>query len=86
MRKTTIELVLLEPAQVLDESQKEKLAAIITANVEVEGRGGQPVYVRCPYCGHIARVDLSFLNSDSNWDPKNWIICPYCGLGSTPSI
>ena len=82
MRKITIEVMLLEPAQGLDQSQKEKLASNVNAEIDVEGRGGQRVYVRCPYCGSIFQVDLSVLDSDNSIS----IICPNCVLGSTGSM
>ena len=74
--------MLLEPAQSLDQSQKEKSISNFNAEIEVEGRGGQKVYVRCPYCGSILQVDLSVLDSDDSIS----IICPNCGLGSTGSM
>jgi DNA-directed RNA polymerase subunit RPC12/RpoP len=78
MRKITIEVVLLEPAEALDLNQKDRLAPLSNAGVEVEGRGAQMVYVRCPYCGYITQINLSDLEEGTR------LICPNCGGGAAP--
>jgi predicted RNA-binding Zn-ribbon protein involved in translation (DUF1610 family) len=77
MRKITIEVVLLEPAEALDQNQKDKLASLSNAGVEVEGRGAQMVYVRCPYCGYITQIK-------SDLEAGTRLICPNCGAGAAP--
>jgi hypothetical protein len=57
MRKITIEVMLSEPVQPLDQNQKDRLDAIINAG-EVEGRGsGETTFVVCPYCSSLSLVD-----------------------------
>ena len=57
MRKITIEVMLPEPVQPLDQNQKDRLDAIINAG-EVEGGGsGETTFVVCPYCSSLSLVD-----------------------------
>jgi hypothetical protein len=70
MRKITIEVMLPEPVQPLDQNQKDWLDAITNAG-EVEGRGsGETTFVICPNCSGVSLVDGDV---QSNW------VCPYCG-------
>ena len=70
MRKITIEVMLPEPVQPLDQNQKDWLDAITNAG-EVEGRGsGKTTFVICPHCG---RLSLVVGDVESNW------VCPFCG-------
>jgi hypothetical protein len=72
MRKITIEVILPEPVQPLDQNQKDWLDAITNAG-EVQGRGsGETTFVICPYCSRLSLVDRDVLES---W---NWV-CPFCG-------
>jgi hypothetical protein len=71
MRKITIEVMIPEPVQPLDQKQKDRLDAITNAG-EVEGRGsGETTFVICPNCFGVSLADRDVL--ESNW------VCPFCG-------
>ena len=74
MRKITIEVVLLQRVEHLDQHQKDKLASLTNARGEVEAREEQNVCLMCPCCGHIFYVPLGMF--ESGVIPP----CPYCGI------
>jgi hypothetical protein len=74
MRKISIEVVLLEPLQPLDQNQKDD--SLVNTG-EVEGHGEGRIYIKCPYCNCIMMIDKSVLESGGTFS------CPNCGATST---
>ena len=74
MRKISIEVVLLEPLQPLDQNQKDDS---LVHPGEVEGHGAGKIYLRCPYCHTTVMIDESLMKDGDTFS------CPTCGATST---